>query len=263
VEGEVSDYHRPTYTFPIGAYNATEVRLYGKPGILKTPGEIRVGGKDYTIKMSLSAKDGKSSEDDDFHREENSSADEEVHDEENSGGDDEDIEASILQNRMGETDARSDSTSRFLSGLPITPIEIVMTSIFLLESKDVVDQLIMLSSATLVPAGGKIPKLNPLSWGVIYSYAYEGHCYDLPKPKVMLLPVEPAKIPFNDAGYYQKRQAGYKVWSVDKLSKCLEIDVNQGFVEQLVLEANLPGKRAPTMYAGKMMMGHRSGRLSE
>ena len=39
--------------------------------------------------------------------------------------------------------------------------------------------------------------------------------------------------------------------------------MNQGFVEQIVLEANLPGKRAPSMYAAKMMMGHRSGRLSE
>jgi hypothetical protein len=31
----------------------------------------------------------------------------------------------------------------------------------------------------------------------------------------------------------------------------------------LVLEANMPGKRAPNMYVGRMMMGHRGGKLSE
>jgi hypothetical protein len=39
--------------------------------------------------------------------------------------------------------------------------------------------------------------------------------------------------------------------------------MNQGFVEQLVLDANLPGKRAPNMYVGRMMLGHRSGKLSD
>ena len=53
------------------------------------------------------------------------------------------------------------------------------------------------------------------------------------------------------------------MWIVDKLDECVEFEMNQGFVEQLVLEANLPGKRAPSMYAGRMMLGHRSGRLSE
>jgi hypothetical protein len=52
----MSDFHRPTYTFPFGAYNATEVKLYGIPGILKAPGEIRLGGKLFEIKMVLSEK---------------------------------------------------------------------------------------------------------------------------------------------------------------------------------------------------------------
>ena len=53
------------------------------------------------------------------------------------------------------------------------------------------------------------------------------------------------------------------LWIVDKLDECVEFEVNQGFVEQIVLEANLPGKRSPTMYACRMMMGHRSGKLTE
>ncbi len=78
------------------------------------------------------------------------------------------------------------------------------------------------------------------------------------------------EIPKDDCGYDEKVEkdpkkevAGYKVWIVDKLSECVELEMNQGFVEQLVLEANLPGKRSPTMYAGRMLLAHRSGRLQE
>lgn len=100
--------------------------------------------------------------------------------------------------------------------------------------------------------------------GVIVGYAYEGHTYDLPKPKIMILPVEPEPtIPPDDSGYNEKKDAGYAVWLVDKLDECAEFEMNQGFVEQLVLEANMPGKRAPNMYVGRMMMGHRSGKLTE
>ncbi len=55
----------------------------------------------------------------------------------------------------------------------------------------------------------------------------------------------------------------YMLWIVDKLDECVEFEMNQGFVEQLVLDANMPGKRSPTMYASRMQMAHRSGRLSE
>jgi hypothetical protein len=56
---------------------------------------------------------------------------------------------------------------------------------------------------------------------------------------------------------------GYRVWVVDKLNQCVEIEVNQGFVEQLVLEANLPGKRSPNAYRAAMALAHRGGRLNE
>ena len=32
---------------------------------------------------------------------------------------------------------------------------------------------------------------------------------------------------------------------------------------ELVLEANLPGRRAPTTYSARLTMAHRTGRLSE
>ncbi|MEK1873637.1 MAG: hypothetical protein AAAC50_14625, partial [Rhizobium altiplani] len=38
------------------------------------------------------------------------------------------------------------------------------------------------------------------SIGVIYGYAYEGHCYKLPKPLIMLLPEKPKPIAYDDCG---------------------------------------------------------------
>jgi hypothetical protein len=104
--------------------------------------------------------------------------------------------------------------------------------------------------------------------GIIYGYAYEGHCYDMPKPKIMLIPVLPQEIPAGDCGYDQKGtdadgNSAYKVWVVDKLDECVDIDVSQGYIEQMVLDANLPGQRSPTMYAAKARLAHRSGRMME
>ncbi len=106
---------------------------------------------------------------------------------------------------------------------------------------------------------------NPakLSAGIIYGYAYEGHCYDLPKPKIMLIPADPEMPKCDDCGYDAKAPCDYRVWVVDKLDECVEIEVNQGFVEELVLEANMPGKRSPSTYRATMAMAHRGGKLTE
>lgn len=106
---------------------------------------------------------------------------------------------------------------------------------------------------------------DKLSAGIMFGYAYEGHTYDFPKPKIMLVPSQPLskRIPKDDSGYTDKFDEGYRVWLVDKLDQCIEVDVNRGFVDEIVLEANLPGKRSPTMYGAKMALAHRSGRLSE
>jgi hypothetical protein len=104
--------------------------------------------------------------------------------------------------------------------------------------------------------------------GIIYGYAYEGHCYDLPKPKIMLIRGFPQDVLPGDCDYDQKGGSpnggtAYKVWIVDKLDPCIDIDVSQGYVEELVLDANLPGQRSPTMYAAKARLAHRSGRMME
>jgi hypothetical protein len=99
------------------------------------------------------------------------------------------------------------------------------------------------------------------SIGVIYGYAYEGHCYDLPRPMIMLIPAQPGAIPVKDCDF--DRRPGYSVWVVDKLDQCDVIDINSGFIEQLVLDANMPGKRSPSTYRATMQFAHRSGRMPE
>ncbi|HTN98518.1 MAG TPA: hypothetical protein VL101_16205, partial [Nordella sp.] len=104
-----------------------------------------------------------------------------------------------------------------------------------------------------------------LSSGIMFGYAYEGHTYEFSKPKIMLVPSKPlvGRIPNDDSGYDAKYDEGYRVWLVDKLDQCVEVEINQGFVDEIVLEANMPGKRSPTAYRAAMSLSHRSGRLSE
>ena len=77
----------------------------------------------------------------------------------------------------------------------------------------------------------------------------------------MLIPAMPDDVPDDDCGYDLK--PGYKVWIVDKLDQCVEIEVNQGFIEQIVLEANMPGRRSPSTYRATMALSHRGGKLTE
>ncbi|MCT7377878.1 hypothetical protein [Chelativorans salis] len=97
------------------------------------------------------------------------------------------------------------------------------------------------------------------SMGVIYGYAYEGHCYKLPKPQIMLLPVEPREIVEGDCGY--KRELGYAVWQIDKLQRAVVLDVRSDDIKTLLLDANTPGSRSPMAYAAAMSLApHRGGR---
>ncbi|MER9948146.1 hypothetical protein [Mesorhizobium sp. M0047] len=59
------DFHRPTLTFPDGAYNASQVRLYGIPGSggLVFPGSSKaVGTKNTSISSNMSTGDPKKDE---------------------------------------------------------------------------------------------------------------------------------------------------------------------------------------------------------
>ena len=232
------DFHRPTYTFPNMAYNATQVRLYG---ISLPPLLVSVnGGKEHRVEDfpigSISIKIQSAIETD-------QTLGEAIADNKAAKHKAEEL-AKHLGIACGELNAVN-LPAKVVYHLPVetktTGVIVLVTSIDLLE--------------------GILTKF--LSPAIVFGYAFEGHCYDMPKPKIMLLPDWPRPIPCDDCGYDDKSDHNYWLWITDKLDECVEIDVSQGFIEQLVLEANLPGKRSPTMYGGRMMMGHRSGKLNE
>ncbi|MDQ6436586.1 hypothetical protein RB623_21255 [Mesorhizobium sp. LHD-90] len=229
--------HKPTLTFENGAYNATQVRLYGikqNSYVVSPANKKNTTHKDSNTVTTVSIA-GKYKD--------NNNTSSEVKKLRDAGKSEEDIYRDVLN---GEIKGDESFLSAYSSWI-----------VFDLKSVDRRVDILATSS----------DKKNPVSCGVIVGYSYEGHCYDLPKPKIMLIPAIPQRIPLGDCAYHDKYDPTapekYMLWIVDKLDECVEFEMNQGFVEQIVLEANLPGKRSPTMYASRMMMGHRGGRLSE
>jgi len=227
------DYHRPTLTFPSGAYNATQVRLYGLSAdigisIPTVPATFSGTG------MNVEVAPGNSANPEDV----------------------------VLATKILEDNPSNAARRKILNGtIPFPPIPIRITYSFKIDIKNFGISTVTTASDTFLFG---VSAKQKTSCGVIVGYAYEGHTYDLPKPKIMLLPTFPeVSIPDDDSGYDLKEDEGYAVWLVDKLDQCVEFEMNQGFVEQLVLEANLPGKRSPAMYASKAQMGHRSGKLND
>lgn len=94
------------------------------------------------------------------------------------------------------------------------------------------------------------------SIGVIYGYAYEGHCYKLPKPQIMFLPSDPRNIVIGDCGCDCGYDAGlgYAVWQIDKLKPVIALDIRSDDLKTLVLDENLPGNRSPMAYAQTMAL---------
>ncbi|MDQ0322206.1 hypothetical protein QO002_004412 [Pararhizobium capsulatum DSM 1112] len=101
-----------------------------------------------------------------------------------------------------------------------------------------------------------------VSVGIIYGYAYEGHCYKLPKPRIMYLPVEHQPIVGGDSGCDcgYAPELGYVVWAVDKLDRVIVLDMRSDDVKTLLLEENMPGNRSPQAYAQAMAMAPQRGR---
>lgn len=102
-------------------------------------------------------------------------------------------------------------------------------------------------------------EISPLrSIGIIYGYAYEGHCYRLPKPRIMVLPVEPCELVMGDCGY--DPELGYAVWRIDKLERVVALDVRTDSLKTLLLDENMPGNRSPLAYAQAMTLAPHRGR---
>jgi len=93
---------------------------------------------------------------------------------------------------------------------------------------------------------------------LIRAYVYEGNYYELPKPKIMVVTGTAAEIPVDTVPKDRKLM----FWRMNRLDRTTEISVEDGLLETLILEANMPGRRSPNSYAANMQMAHRSGRLT-
>jgi hypothetical protein len=51
------------------------------------------------------------------------------------------------------------------------------------------------------------------------------------------------------------------MWRLKAKTPLMELSASLDTAETLILEANMPGKRAPNTYESRMELGHRSGRL--
>ena len=121
----------------------------------------------------------------------------------------------------------------------------------------------------MVPISG--PPVSTSSIVLAYGYAFEGHCYRFDRQRVFVTDApEEAPIgcgfdlepgPTDPASPPMPSQA-YRMWRIRAETYLLEFSTSYDTARALVLDANLPGRRAPSTYSVTMQMAHRGGRLT-
>lgn len=122
-------------------------------------------------------------------------------------------------------------------------------------------------------------KTRKHGFAVIYAYVYDGNVYTLDSPKIMAVPwgadkyadVEPGMLPGFGAseavGGAKSRSGkddnprGLKIWPITKHHQVIEISINVGPAESLILESNLPGNRTANSYRSTMQIATSHSRL--
>jgi len=105
---------------------------------------------------------------------------------------------------------------------------------------------------------------------VAYGYAYEGHCYRFDKPKLLAFPIGVDAAKGEDAygcGFeiprdFPRDKVWYRLWRLKSAKRIMELTASVDDIQKLILEANLPGRRAPGTYRSEMQLAHRGGRLT-
>jgi hypothetical protein len=104
---------------------------------------------------------------------------------------------------------------------------------------------------------------------LIYAFAYQGHCYNLPEPVILI--VRGMGVPAEGFDYeiWDRTQnppvnvTEYKMWKVDKLDRSLQLETTMDTFEEIVLKRALAGTKQPMSYASHAQLSHRGGKLSE
>jgi hypothetical protein len=99
----------------------------------------------------------------------------------------------------------------------------------------------------------------------IYGYAFEGHCFRPDKNRIYAFYYDGPDLPAVGCGFDEATPLAsnsYRMWRLKTRTPLMEISAAVDTAETLILEANLPGKRAPNTYDSRMQMSHRGGRLT-
>jgi hypothetical protein len=93
---------------------------------------------------------------------------------------------------------------------------------------------------------------------LIHAFAYQGHCYHLPEPVIIIVdgPGELAK-------GHDFDNTGYMMWFVEKLDRTLQLEPTSDTFEEIILKPALAGTKQPISYASRAQLSHRGGKLSE
>jgi|AraplaMF_Col_mMF_1032025.scaffolds.fasta_scaffold00049_99 hypothetical protein len=106
---------------------------------------------------------------------------------------------------------------------------------------------------------------------LIYAYAFQGHCYHLPEPTILV--VQGALTPAVGFGFDQFQvpagggppvnQTSYFMWVVEKLDRTMQLEMTSDTFEEIVLKRGLTGTKQPLSYATRFSVSHRGGKLME
>ena len=118
--------------------------------------------------------------------------------------------------------------------------------------------------------GGVLSSKKQYSIAAGYGYSYQGHCYRFSDIRIFVI-TGPADEPAIGCGFdtitsallnAPTPEAPYSMWRIGAATQLLELTSNYSDAQTLILDANLPGKRAPNTYAVGMNVAHRGGRIS-
>jgi len=104
---------------------------------------------------------------------------------------------------------------------------------------------------------------------IIYGYGYQGHCYNLPRPTLYVVNgstrQDASGCHFGDEYFLVSGGPAvrYSMWMADKLDPATQIEIRNDTFDALLLQGNLPSNKQPSAYHIAVMMGHRSGKLTE
>lgn len=127
------------------------------------------------------------------------------------------------------------------------------------------------ASAAQAAADAKAAGRPQYVMAIIYGYSYEGRCYSLPRPSIIAVDDSKRISPASGCGFEGQfetlddkgvqRTVTYSMWLHDKLDETVELVLNRGFMEEIILQQNVGGQKVPAAYSAKVQLAHRGGKL--